>query len=98
MVMTGKTWVFWLGLLIFATACVALFSTIWYYSLYAYGYFSNLMVPPIVGAVVFILVGLYMMYSGRNRTGSSAETQASLKRSPMQSADSSLSSIVKGQM
>jgi hypothetical protein len=33
------------------------------------------MVPPIVGAVVFILVGLYMMYCGRNGKGSSAETK-----------------------
>lgn len=75
MVRTEKTWVFWLGLLIFATAFVALFSTTWYYSLYAYGYYNNLMVPPIVGAAVFMLVGLYMMYSGRKRTATAAETK-----------------------
>jgi xanthine/uracil permease len=71
-----KTWVFWLGLLIFAGSCFELFSVTWNYSLYPIGggdYFARIMVPPIVGGVVFILVGLYMMWSGRKAAGSPVE-------------------------
>jgi len=76
MVRTGKTWVFWLGLLIFAGACFELFSIVWYYSIYLSNYSdARMMVPPIVGGVVFILVGLYMMWSGRKETGNPAESK-----------------------
>jgi xanthine/uracil permease len=76
MVRKNKTWVFWLGLLIFAGACFELFSIIWYDYLYLSNYSdARMMVPPIVGGVVFILVGLYMMWSGRKEVGSPAETK-----------------------
>jgi len=72
-----KPWVFWLGLLIFAGACFELFSTIWTYYVYlnSYSDFAKAMVSPIVGGVVFILVGLYMMWSGKKETGSPVETK-----------------------
>jgi putative Mn2+ efflux pump MntP len=77
MVKKTKTWVFWLGLLIFAGACFELFSTIWTYYAYPYDYgnFAKATVSPIVGGVIFILVGLYMMWSGRKETGSPVETK-----------------------
>jgi putative Mn2+ efflux pump MntP len=46
---------------------------LWYVSvlggLYGGSYFSNWMVPPAVGAFVFILIGLYMMGSGTEKKG-----------------------------
>jgi hypothetical protein len=69
-----KTWVFWLGLIILALASVGLFSIVWYvaqlsspYNVTA-NYYWNALVPPIIGTVVFILIGLYMMKSGVKQT------------------------------
>jgi K+ transporter len=64
-----KTSVFWIGLLILGMASLILFSIIWYVSLAFLSsnstYFSwGSWVPPIVGALVFVLIGLYMMKSG----------------------------------
>ena len=63
-----KTWVFWVGLIIFASACVSAFSTSWMLASFPETYttdlFVRLLVPPIVGSVVFIIVGFYMMKSG----------------------------------
>jgi xanthine/uracil permease len=64
-----KTIVFWLGLIILALASVALFSVLWFTILTAQPYVSadyywRLLVPPVVGTIVFILIGLYMMKSG----------------------------------
>jgi len=64
-----KTWVFWTGLIILGLTSVILFSTLWYVLAFG-GYWPNYwrtLVPPIVGAVVFILIGLYMMKSGTKR-------------------------------
>ncbi len=61
-----KTLLFWAGLLILSLACVFLFSIIWsvrYYTL-SFNIFVVNNVPVIVGATVFILIGLYMMKSG----------------------------------
>jgi putative Mn2+ efflux pump MntP len=51
---------------------VTLFSTLWYVVLIAqpYGsidYYWKILVPPIMGAIVFILIGLYMMKSGAKK-------------------------------
>jgi uncharacterized membrane protein YhdT len=69
-----KTWVFWLGLIILASASVSLFSLVWYTVLYAVrynqyyvGFPVDYEVPIIVGVVVFILVGWYMMKSGTRK-------------------------------
>jgi len=63
-----KTWVFWVGLIIFASACVSGFSTLWWLASFPETYtkdlFVRLLVPPVVGSVVFIIVGFYMMKSG----------------------------------
>jgi len=68
-----KTWVFWIGLIVLSLASVSLFSIVWYYST-SYWMFGGIggsfwiwMVPPVVGAVVFILIGLYMMNSGTRK-------------------------------
>ena len=61
-----KTWVFWVGLVMLALAFLGLFQMLWCLSMYSY-YSSDYwrsMVPIIVGAIVFILIGLYMMKSG----------------------------------
>ena len=62
-----KTWVFWVGLVILALASVALFAIVWYNAVinqYQYKPPVEYQVPFIVGAVVFIIIGLYMMTSG----------------------------------
>ena len=60
-----KTFVFWIGLIILGLASVGLFAMIWYDLVMPY-YFISLEyeVPLIVGAVVFVFIGLYMMKSG----------------------------------
>jgi len=67
-----KTFVFWLGLIILGLASVALFSVSWYTILTAQpyvniDYYWKLLVPPVVGTIVFILIGLYMMKSGAKK-------------------------------
>ncbi len=69
-----KTWVFWFGLIILALASIAFFWIIWSILLYpswlfGVGYWKSL-VPPIVGAVVFIILGYYMMKSGVKKDNS----------------------------
>jgi len=63
-----KTWVFWIGLIIFASACVGVFSVVWglaaFPEAYNREYFVRFLPPPIVGSVVFIIIGFYMMKSG----------------------------------
>jgi hypothetical protein len=67
-----KTSLFWIGLLILSLASVAIFAVFWSLLSYLYNPYSNCIpyyaissnVPIMVGAVVFLLVGLYMMKSG----------------------------------
>jgi len=63
-----KTWVFWVGLIIFASACVVVFSIVWSLAAFPEAYnrewFVRFMPPPLVGSVVFIIIGFYMMKSG----------------------------------
>jgi putative Mn2+ efflux pump MntP len=61
-----KTWVFWVGLVMLALASLGIFQMLWSWTTYSYypsDYWKS-MVPIIVGAIVFILIGLYMMKSG----------------------------------
>jgi uncharacterized membrane protein YeaQ/YmgE (transglycosylase-associated protein family) len=64
-----KTAVFWIGLLILGLALAVLFSTIWYFLISSRDvfYYRNWLyiVPSIVGSIIFILIGLYMMKSGK---------------------------------
>jgi putative Mn2+ efflux pump MntP len=65
-----KTPLFWAGLVILSLASVVLFSVFWSYRSYASILYNNFNIfiidnlPPIVGAIIFILIGLYMMKSG----------------------------------
>ena len=61
-----KTWVFWFGLIILAFASVALFAIVWFNAVTIIYYKPAIeyQVPFIVGTVVFIFIGLYMMISG----------------------------------
>jgi putative Mn2+ efflux pump MntP len=63
-----KTSIFWLGLIILGLASVALFSTL-YYTIAFFSPYADyrFLVPPIIGSVVFILIGLYMMKSGTKK-------------------------------
>lgn len=64
-----KTWIFWIGLIILGLASVFLFSVLWQVLAigdYWLNYWRNL-VPPVVGAIVFMLIGLYMMRSGTKK-------------------------------
>ena len=63
-----KTLVFWIGLIILGLASVGLFGILWVMAVWN-GYLDRFTmlkqaVPVIVGGVVFILIGLYMMKSG----------------------------------
>jgi hypothetical protein len=67
-----KTSLIWLGLLIVSLTSVAIFAVVWSLLSYLYNPYSTGIpyyaissdVPIIVGAAVFLLVGLYMMKSG----------------------------------
>jgi len=82
-----KTYVFWIGLIILGLASVALFSIIWvnvlfitrFYGPFVFGPSIDFQVPFIAGAIVFILIGLYMMKSGVRKQKES-ETQLSPKQ------------------
>ncbi len=66
-----KSFVFWIGLIILGLSSVGLFGIFWMVTVVMYP--ANRMeflkgsVPLIVGGVVFILIGLYMMKSGVKR-------------------------------
>ena len=66
-----KTIVFWIGLILLALASVTLFGIFWMLAVVMYSVnrmeFLKGLVPLIVGGVVFILIGLYMMRSGVKR-------------------------------
>jgi len=63
-----KTFVFWIGLIILGLASVGLFGMLWMLAVWNeyVDRFEVLKqaVPVIVGGIVFILIGLYMMKSG----------------------------------
>lgn len=67
-----KTNIFWLGLIILGLASFTLFEMLWYQIVnigepYYSVSFWKYMVPPVAGAIVFILIGLYMMISGTKK-------------------------------
>lgn len=66
-----KTIVFWIGLIILGLASVGLFGILWMIAFWN-GYLDRFTmlksaVPVIVGGVVFMLIGLYMMKSGSEK-------------------------------
>ena len=63
-----KTIVFWIGLIILGLASVGLFGILWMLAV-SNAYMDRLtmlkyQVPTLVGGVIFIFIGLYMMKSG----------------------------------
>lgn len=65
----AKTWVFWVGLVIFALACIEVFSVVWSVAVIYPPHVDiwqlvKVITPVVVGGVVFIIVGFYMMKSG----------------------------------
>jgi putative Mn2+ efflux pump MntP len=73
-----KSSVFWAGLLILGLASVILFSLLWFTMVLGpptnIDYYWKILTPPILGSVVFILIGLYMMKSG-TKTEEEGKTQ-----------------------
>jgi xanthine/uracil permease len=69
-----KTDVFWIGLIILGLTSVGLFGVLWMVTVVMYP--ENRLevlkglVPVIVGGVVFLLIGLYMMRSGVKKSES----------------------------
>lgn len=62
--MKNKTWVYWLGLIILAFSSLVIFAVIWFNAvLDSYKPPIEFQVPFIVGAVVFFIIGVYMMKS-----------------------------------
>ena len=67
-----KTFVFWIGLIVLGLASVGLFGILWMIAVWD-GYLDRFTmlkqaVPVILGGVVFILIGLYMMKSGAKKS------------------------------
>jgi len=62
--------VFWVGLILFCLAALLLFEIVWMTVVVMYPanviriQFLKGMVPPIVGGVVFVVIGIVMMRSG----------------------------------
>jgi len=70
-----KTYLFWAGLLVLSLASVVMFSVLWevrHYAVLSQGLEFN--VPPMVGAIVFILIGLFMMKSGVKKNQPSTQS------------------------
>jgi len=70
-----KTYLFWAGLLVLSLASVVMFSVLWevrHYAVLSQGLEFN--VPPMVGAIVFILIGLFMMKSGIKKNKPSTQS------------------------
>jgi hypothetical protein len=70
----NRSEIYWAGLFILAISFAVLFSVVWYsvfpiYSFGGYGIIKNLTnsTPIIVGAMVFIAIGVHMILSGRRR-------------------------------
>jgi len=62
-----RTWVFWVGLFLFAQSCIAAFSASWWLAVTEPDkreFFVRFLPPCIFSAVVFIIIGLYMMATG----------------------------------
>ena len=65
-----RTFVFWIGLIILGLASVGLFCMLWMIAVWDVPQYLDRFtilkqaVPVIVGGIVFILIGLYMMKSG----------------------------------
>ena len=63
-----KTIVFWIGMILLGLASLGLFGILWMLAIWnGYGDRFNMLkyqVPPLIGGIVFILIGLYMMKSG----------------------------------
>ena len=62
-----KTILFWLGLLLMSFSSIVLFSVVWYTAMYNPTWFGSAListVPIMAGAIVFILIGFYMMKEG----------------------------------
>jgi putative Mn2+ efflux pump MntP len=75
-----KTPLFWAGLIILSLASVVLFTVIWTlrgYSSTNLNLFIQQYIPLFVGAIVFILIGLFMMKSGIRSPQPQATTQLS---------------------
>ena len=67
-----KTFVFWIGLIILGLASIGLFGILWNLAVWdGYGDRFEMLkyqVPVLVGGIVFILIGFYMMKSGVKKT------------------------------
>ena len=78
-----KTIVFWIGLLVLGLASVFLFGTLWSLAVW-HGHedwFITLehQIPAIVGLLVFILIGRYMMKSGVEKEEGISESEQERK-------------------
>jgi len=68
-----RTMVFWVGLILFSLASVELFGIVWMVAVVMYPAnrieFLKGLVPLIVGGIVFMFIGAYMMRSEGKRRG-----------------------------
>lgn len=68
-----KTMVFWVGLILFSLALIELFEIVWMVTVVMYPAnrieFLKGLVPLIVGGIVFMIIGAYMMRSEAKKRG-----------------------------
>jgi len=68
--MKERTMVFWVGLILFSLASLLLFEIVWMLAVVmapVHPDFALGFVPRIVGSVVFVVIGIVMMRSGRRK-------------------------------
>jgi hypothetical protein len=80
-----KTAVFWLGLVVFGYSVYEFCSAGWFIfsyteaqallSPYLYPTVLNIIVPPIIGGIIFMIIGLYIMKAGLRKTQSQPHIQ-----------------------
>ena len=64
-----KTMVYWIGLILLSAASVFLFGVFWMFMIVTHPshhmyYLKSPLVPAIVGGVVFVFIGMFMMRAG----------------------------------
>ena len=68
--MKERTMVFWMGLILFCLAASVLFEIVWMLAVVmapVHPDFALGFVPRIVGGIVFVVIGVVMMRSGRRK-------------------------------
>lgn len=73
-----KTMVYWIGLILLGAASVFLFGFLWMFIVILHPSHREIvrspLIPMIVGGVVFVLIGIYMMRTGLGKSSAEGAT------------------------